>query len=678
MTVNAGTSRLRRGLFQRQTQAHWKQLLRRRSTIALVVGMSVWLLVFSRLFYLQVLKAAEYKKIAVRQHQLHIVLEAKRGIIYDRQGKELVVNLPAESFFAVPESVKDVDQVARAFEGSSGYGISQIKQNLTTRKSFVWLKRDVEKEESERIKQKKLEGVWARTETKRYYLYGDLCKELLGFTDIDNRGLAGIEYQYDQSLRGTPGEAMFQRDGHQNYYQITEYPIQKPADGKNLVLTIDMDLQSVVEQELNKGIEVTGADGGYAIFMCPRTGEILAMAYFGKDEGLPVKNRTINDCFEPGSTFKIITAAAALEENVLKPEDRVFAENGQYRLGKHIIHDVHPQGWLTFKECVVYSSNIALGKIALKVGKDRLHRYARQFGIGQKTGIDLPGEASGFLPSAKAKWSDIALANIGFGQGVSLTGLQIACAYSAVVNGGVLMKPYVVKAILDAGGDTVESFGPTPVRRAISQPTAGLLVDFMKGVVSIGSGKKAQIEGLEIGGKTGTAQKAKPGGRGYEENKYMASFVGFFPADDPQMVGLITLDSPKNVHLGGSTAAPIFKNATQRIVSMTGESILTSAAKNALSTTTAVETFPASLEEKHPRQEQRLAHRLAEPESTFAGGNLIPDVRGKTAREAIRIFALRDLRFQVKGSGIVTSQSPEPDSVVNKDSVCVVIQCQPQ
>ena len=684
MSGNVKPKRSRRQFLQRQTQARLKELIKRRSILAFVLGSLVWLLIILRLFYIQVLKSAEFKKIAINQHQLHIKLDANRGVIYDRKGKALVINLPVESFFAIPESVKNIDLIASAFSRSSNSSFTQLKQSLTTRKHFVWLKRKVEKDESQKIKERKLEGVWAKNETKRYHLYGDLAEEVLGFTDTDNRGLAGIEYEYDPYLRGKEGNAIFQMDGHQNYYQITEFPIQKPEDGKSLVLTIDMELQSIVEQELSKGIDSTKANGGYAIFMHPKTGEILAMAYCGKDDSLPVKNRAINDCFEPGSTFKIITAAAALEENIFKPEDKIFAENGKFRIGKKIIHDVHSYGWLTFKECVMYSSNIALGKIAMRLGKEKLHRYACNFGVSMKTGIDLPGEESGSIPSVKSRWSDVAIANIGFGQGVSLSPLQIACVYSAVANDGILMKPYAVKAILDDKGDTLKSFGPTPVRRVISESTAHLLVDFMKGVVTTGSGKRAQVEGVDICGKTGTAQKVKPGGKGYEENSYIASFIGFFPADDPQIVGLITLDSPKTAHLGGSTAAPVFKNASERIVSLAGESILKRVVKNILSTEP-VETSSGLIEKKLAQSDSqpvdlwnnRVDGKFFRAESTTTEDSLIPDVRGKTVREAVKILAKRDIKFMVKGSGIVVNQIPKPDSSVNKDSLYIIVECQP-
>ncbi len=644
----------------------------RRSITIFALGSLVWVLIFSRLFFIQVLKGVEYKKISCRQHKRHIKLEAKRGKIYDRGGRELAVNLPVESFFAIPESVKSADQLARAFS-STGSGYRQLKRDLGKRRNFVWLKRKAEKKESQKLKKRKLEGVWSIEETKRCYPHGDLAREVLGFTNIDNRGLAGVEFQYDVQLRGRDGEAVFQRDGHRNSYRVAEYPLLEPEDGKSLVLTIDIDLQSIVEQELEKGIELTQADGGSAVFMDPRTGEILAMAYCGKDDGLPVKNRTLSDNFEPGSTFKIITAAAALEEGILGPEDSIFAEEGEFKIGRRTIHDVKSYKWLSFKEGIVHSSNIVLAKIAAMLGKDRLYRYARNFGLGEKTGIDMPGEARGFIPSPR-RWPDLVLACIGFGQGISLTALQLVCAYSAIANDGILMKPFVVKAILDQKGKILQSTPATPVRRVVSEQTAHLLVDFMKGVVSSGSGQMAKMEGLTVGGKTGTAQKANPNGKGYLKGNYIASFIGFFPAEDPRMVGLITLDNPKKEHLGGQTAAPVFKNATERIVSLSAESILTCTAEGMLST--GMEREEGDWVAKNPPRPEPLTFDLFRDQDSD-GNVLVPDVRGMTVREAVKVFASYDLPLKLKGSGIVVRQIPQPNTPVRPDTDCL-LECEPR
>ena len=651
-----------------------------------MIGMFFWLLILSRLFYFQVLKGDEYKKIALKQHQLHIKLEANRGLIYDRNGKLLTVNLPVESFFAIPESVRNINLVARTFAGSSNSIFKRLKYYLKTDSNFVWLKRRVKKKESQRIKSRldegKPGGVWVLNETKRYYLNGEIAKDVLGFTDIDNKGLAGVEFQYDKELSGKDGKAIFQRDGRRNSYQITEYPIQKPESGKSIGLTIDIELQSIIEGELKKGVRLTGADGGSAVLMDPESGEILAMAYCGGGGKLPIKNRTISDNFEPGSTFKIVTAASALEEKILTPEDSIYAEKGKFKIGKRIIHDIKPYEWLTFKESVIFSSNIALAKIANMVGKKKIYKYARDFGMGTKTGIDLPGESKGFI-SPPDGWPDFVLSTIAFGQGISLTALQLVCAYAAVANDGVLMKPFVVKSIMDENGDTLKVFHPTEVRRVISSETASILVDFLKGVVSYGTGQKAKMEGFAIGGKTGTAQKAKPGGGGYEDNKYIASFVGFFPADDPKMVGLITLDNPKTQHLGGQTAAPVFKNTTLRILALTGEPFL-EGRENNLSKLTVYETSGKGLHEFCVLRSKEIS-TLAGEESSFdlksksliSEKIVVPDVLGMTAREAIKAFFAQKLPVKLMGSGLVTKQFPKPYTLLDEKETCL-IECSPR
>ncbi|KPL01848.1 MAG: hypothetical protein AMJ73_09710 [candidate division Zixibacteria bacterium SM1_73] len=664
---------------RRRPQSRWTKTTKRRGALVFLMGVFFWLLIFARLFYFQGLKGDEYKKIILKQHQLHIKLDADRGLIYDRNGKLLTVNLPVESFFAIPESVKNVNLVARSFAGSSKSTFERLRHHLKTENNFVWLKRRVEKKESQRIKSKlgegKLGGVWVLNETKRYYLNGDLAEDVLGFTDIDNKGLAGVELQYDQELSGEDGKAIFQRDGHRNSYHITEYPIQKPERGKSIGLTIDIELQSVIEEELKKGVLLTRADGGRAVFIDPESGEILAMAHCGKGDELPIKNRTISDNFEPGSTFKIVTAASALEEKILTPKDSIYAEKGKYRIGKRIIHDIKEYEWLTFKESVIYSSNIALAKIANMVGREKIYQYALDFGMGAKTGIDLPGESKGFISSPDG-WSDLELSTIAFGQGISLTPLQLVCAYAAVANEGVLMRPFVVKAIMDENGDTLKAFHPIQVRQVISSETASTLVDFLKGVVSYGTGQKAKTEGLAIGGKTGTAQKAKLNGRGYEDNKYIASFVGFFPADDPKMVGLITLDNPKTEHLGGQTAAPVFKNTTLRILALTGEPFL-EGRENNLSKLTVYETSSKGSSKEISTLAQKESGFDQKSKSPASDNIMVPNVLGMTAREAINAFFAKKLRVKLKGSGVVTKQIPEPYTLLDKKQLCLV-ECSPR
>jgi cell division protein FtsI (penicillin-binding protein 3) len=666
--------------FLRQPQSLWTKTAKRRGATAFLIGMSFWLLIISRLFYFQVLKEEEYKKIALKQHQLSRELEAKRGLIYDRNGQLLTVNLPAESFFAIPESVKNINTVASLPYGASGPAFRKLVRTLKTDSNFVWLKRKVDKKEGERIKSRlareKIEGVYVLNETKRYYLDEGVGKDILGFTNIDNRGLAGVELQYNQKLSGKNGEATLQRDGHRDYYQLTEYPIQEPKSGKNLVLTIDMELQSIVEEELTKGANLTGADGGSAVFMDPKSGEILALTNFRKKDGLPIKNGVISDNFEPGSTFKIVTAASALEEKILGPQDLIFAGNGKFKIAGRFVHDVKSYDWLTFRESVILSSNIALAQIATMVGKERIYKYVRNFGFGSKTKIDLPGESKGFISSPPEDWPDFVLCTIGFGQGISVTALQLVCAYAAVANDGILMKPFVVKAITDENGDTLKTFLPTQVRRVISSKTASTLVEFLKGVVSYGTGKNAKLEEVEIGGKTGTAQKAKPNERGYESNKYIASFVGFFPADDAKIVGLITLDNPKTAHLGGQTAAPIFKNTTLRILARAEEPFMEGEEKNSSQLASCQEGSDDSSTWCSSPAPKDSSLVLKSPSPT--GESLsVPNVVGMTAREAVKVLSAQNLQVKLKGSGLVTKLSLESGLPSDDKQICV-IECSPR
>ena len=491
-----------------------KSELRRRSTVLFLLAVFFTLAVLLRVFQLQVVKSAQIQKLALRQQEVCLKLEARRGVIYDRNMKILAFNLPAESFFAVPESVANKSLVANRFSALSEKSDQEIKGSLCQDgKRFVWLKRKCEKEEAEKVKSWRLKGIYVQEETKRSYPYYPLACDLIGFTNIDNKGSAGVEYQYNQFLSGKDGKGIFQKDAWGNSYQIREYPLVDPQSGKSLVLTLDLDLQAKLEEELKNSIKLTGSEAGSGILLNPNTGEILAMAYLSKENTenksseLRLKNRLVCDNFEPGSTFKIVTAAAALEKGIKKPEDSLFAEKGKFKIGKKTFHDIHEYGWLTFKDCVVLSSNIGMAKVAIEVGDENLLDYAKRLGFEERTGIDLPGEAKGLLPSSAKRWSDITTATFAIGQGISVTPLQLVCAYAAIANGGLLLKPYVVKTILDEEGKVAQEFQPTVLRRALEPKTAYLLTEFLRGVVTDGTGNTVQIEGVNIAGKTGTAEK---------------------------------------------------------------------------------------------------------------------------------------------------------------------------
>jgi cell division protein FtsI/penicillin-binding protein 2 len=671
-----------------------KSELRKRSTILFLLTVLFTLAVLLRVFQLQVVKRAQIQKLALRQQEVCLKLEAKRGVIYDRNMNILAFNLPVESFFAVPESVTNKSLVAGRFSAMSEKSDKEIKYSLCQDgKRFVWLKRKCENEEAEKVKKWRLKGVYVQEETKRSYPYFPLACDLIGFTDIDNKGSAGVEYQYNQFLSGKDGKGIFQKDAWGNSYQIREYPLVDPQSGKSLVLTLDLDLQAKLEDELKNSIKLTSSEAGSGILLNPSTGEILAMAYVSngnvenKSSELRLKNRLVCDNFEPGSTFKIVTAAAALEKGVKKPEDSLFAEKGKFKIGKKTLHDIHEYGWLSFKDCVVFSSNIGMAKVAMEVGKEDLLDYAKRLGFGEKTGIDLPGEAKGLLPSSSRKWTDLTTATFAIGQGISVTPLQLVCAYAAIANGGLLLKPYVVKAVLDKEGKIAQEFQPTVIKKSLEPKTAYLLTDFLKGVVSDGTGNTVQIEGVNIAGKTGTAEKPKVGERGYQKDKYIASFVGFFPAENPQIVGFIMLDSPKGMHYGGQTAGPAFKRMTEKIIP--SENLMV---KNKIEKPLASFAVSSRNQDSERRKSAAQATTLRkilqnEPEVLPQKGKansgsgekdlellqdreIMPDLTGSTVREAVKILSSYSISVKLQGSGRVIKQAPLPGTKLAGGETC--------
>jgi cell division protein FtsI (penicillin-binding protein 3) len=484
----------------------------------------------------------------------------------------------------------------------------------------------------------------------------------LGFVDTDRKGLAGLELYYDSKLQGDSIRRPLLRDARGNLYLVEKGEAAAHA-GQSLVATIDVNMQAVLESELSLGIEKSKAEAGTGVFLDPKTGEILAMAYIPADRSNPrltrQKNRLISDIYEPGSTFKVITAAAALEEKKFSPASLIYAEKGVFKIGKRTIHDVHKYDWLTFEDAVVKSSNIALAKIGLTVGGSGFYELAHRFGFGEKSGIDLPGEVGGWLPSEK-NWKELQLATNSYGYGVAVTPMQLACAYATVANDGIRMKPYLVKEIRDENGKTVFRALPQETERVISKETAETLRRFFSGVVDSGTGQAAQLEGISVAGKTGTAKKPDPLTHRYLPGRYVASFVGFFPADSPHVVGFISLDEPKGRYYGGEVAAPIFKKVAEKILSLLSEPLETQDVP-APSTTIMQMVSSESKKEWEPRN---------------CPGGLVPDFSGFSVRRALDEACARRLSVRVKGKGVVKEQSLPPGSRVDSTEV-LVLSCAP-
>lgn len=475
--------------------------------------------------------------------------------------------MPCDSVYAVPRQIPAAEKetIARVLEHTLKLDRAFLQDRLWRDKSFVWLARKVTPAQSRELRARNLKGIGFIKESKRSYPNGYLASQCIGFAGLDNSGLEGLELYYDRYLRGSPGWAVMLRDARSKKLNLYQQ-VSLPQDGQDIILTIDEVIQYIAERELEKAWRSSSAKGASIVVMDPWTGAILAMAncptydinFPGKADKEQMRNRAVCDLFEPGSVFKIVTASAALEEKKASEEDRIFCENGEYRVANHTLHDHRPHGWLTFREVIEQSSNIGTCKIAQGLGAQTVWRYCKLFGFGVKTGIDLPGEISGMVKDLR-HWSKTSITAVPMGQEVGVTALQLATAISAIANGGMVLKPAMVKEIRDSRGKTVKRFIPELVRTAISEETAARVKKILIGVIETGTGKLAKSSEYTAAGKTGTAQKIEPNGT-YSHSKFIASFIGFAPAQEPKIVIVVTIDEPRGAYFGGVISAPVFKN----------------------------------------------------------------------------------------------------------------------
>jgi len=520
----------------------------------------------ARLLYLQVFRHSFYSKIASGQHTVSIEIPPKRGAIYDRQMRVLAINLNCDSIFANARVIENKPRAARMLSSVLNLNYNFVYDRIAKDKSFVWIKRRVSPQESFRVKSMKIDGVEIMRESKRFYPNGDLACHALGTSNIDNVGLEGLELYYDRYLKGESGSLITQRDAKRKLLESYQREYIPPKNGLSLVLTIDEVIQHVAERELARMYEKYNAAGASIIVMDPRNGDILAFANLpdydlndiSKRSQDAVRDRAINDFFEPGSVFKIVAASALLEEKAISLDTVLYCENGEYRIGKRILHDHTPHGNLTFKEVIEKSSNIGTVKAASRLGAAKMYKYMKIFGFYDKTGIDLPGEVIG-MNRPLNKWSGVSMYAIPMGQEVTTTAIQLARAIAIIANNGYVVKPRVVKYIADEKGHPVKEFPVKTPQKAISGETATKMRGILMGVVKTGTGKKAAIEDYNVGGKTGTAQKVEPGGK-YSHDRFMASFIGFAPVEKPILAVVVCVDEPRPVYYGGDVAAPVFKN----------------------------------------------------------------------------------------------------------------------
>jgi cell division protein FtsI (penicillin-binding protein 3) len=538
--------------------------------VGTVLGVCFALMV-SRAFQLQVLEGKQLRSKAAVQYEKAFHNRSKRGTIYDRNYAEMAVSIDVASICAYPGRICSPEQTASALARALNLEQESLLEKLLSGKRFVWIKRHGDPSEVSPVRKLELDGIDFVTESRRFYPLKSLAAQVMGFCGTDGSGLEGLEFYYDSFLKGRESSRTVLRDALGRGFTAKGSSTEgKPVH--NLILTIDKNIQYIAEQALSEGAKEFWAKSGMALVIVPRTGAILAMAHvprfnpnaFGQYEPWLWRNRAITDSFEPGSTFKIFLAAAALESGLCEPGSEFYCEEGAYRIGKNIVHDVHPYAALSLQDILKYSSNIGAAKVGEKVGPAYLYHRLKEFGLGERLDVDCPGETRGSLFPVGG-WSEIDAVAICFGQGVSVSALQLAAAVSALANDGLLMKPYLVQGMTDVHGRVVKSFQPTTLRQVISSENTWRLTRMMERTVEKGgTGVRAALRGYKVAGKTGTAQKADPEGGGYTTDKYIASFVGFVPAENPEIVVLVVIDEPRKHHYGGMVAAPVFRRIVRK------------------------------------------------------------------------------------------------------------------
>ncbi len=539
--------------------------IRQRIIIVQILIIAAIFLLGAKSFDIQIFKAKDLTKKAENDYSRYITVKGERGQIFDRKMNKLATSIDAISITACPRKIDNPGTTAKKLSTILNIDKKDLQQTLSTNNMFAWVKRRVSPDQARQIKKLNLQGIYFENDSKRFYPNKNLAAQIIGFTGNENSGLEGLEFKYNSVLEGSALKMRIKQDGNGGILHLDKEQ-KTHLKGNSIVLTIDKKIQFLSEQTLKKTVKTHRAKSGMALVMRPQTGEILSIAHFPEfnpnnfkiyDNTL-YRNRAVTDAFEPGSAMKVFTAAAALEKG-FAPKSIFFCENGTYKIGSFTIHDTHPYAWLSMNQIIKLSSNIGSAKIAQTIGEKTLHNYLVDFGFGNKTKIASPGETSGRLIPHN-KWSKIDTGAISFGQGVSVSAIQLLNGISAIANSGKLMKPMLIKKVVSSNGETLRTYKPQTIRRVISEKSA-LQVKNMMGLVveDDGTGIKAAIKGYSICGKTGTAQKALKNQKGYSKNRYISVFAGFAPKKNPELAILVVIDEPRNGYYGGDVAAPAFK-----------------------------------------------------------------------------------------------------------------------
>ncbi len=653
--------------------------------LAAVLGVAFVGLI-GRLAYLQVIRHEEYLRIADSQHAKTVPLKPKRGPILDRSGQVLATSSLAESLFLLPARVDDPARLAARLAPIIGERPDELTRRIGAARRFTYLKRKLPPPVAQAARDLKEPALGFVEESLRLYPNRELAAHVVGFEGLDGHGLGGIEQAWDRELAGQEGQALVERDALGREVTAAPLVLKAPRPGRGVVLTLDATLQYIAEKEIDAAWRRTRSKAAMAVAMDPRTGEVLAIAIrptfnpnrFAGATDDERRNRAVTDPFEPGSTFKVILAAAALEEGVARPTDRIYGELGKIKVATATIHDWKPWGWLTFAEVLANSSNVGTIKVGLQLGKERYYKHITAFGFGIPTGVGLPGESRGQLRGPD-RWSGLSLATISIGQEISVTALQMVSAFAAVANGGRLMQPQIIRAVLGEDGHEVQGFEPKVIRQAITPQTAQTLARMMAGVVSNGTGHNAAIAGYEVGGKTGTAQKMDPATRRYSRAPGVLSFVGVVPMEDPRLVMLVMLDEPKNEKWGSEAAAPIFSaigREALRYMHVPAQGVTPVQIVRTESGPVS-DTPPLSTGPERPGATDRAAGADGErpaaverADESEPGATPMPALAGLSLRQALEALSPLDVQLEVEGRGIVTAQAPAPGAPVAPGATC--------
>ncbi|HMG37510.1 MAG TPA: penicillin-binding protein [Blastocatellia bacterium] len=621
---------------------------------------------------------------AERQQQATIDLSPMRGVIFDRNGSELARSVEVKSLYASPSDIGDPEVVADKLSAILDIDRDALFDRLTSQRVLVAVKRKLTDREYRLIEQSGIQGLRFFDEMKRYYVAGSTAAHVLGFVDIDEKGSGGIELAYDRLIRGRGGRLQLDVDALKKSY---DHSFEQAQPGANVTLTIDTLIQHYAELALATAVHSSHARGGTIVMIRPQTGEILALASYptfnpnqiSESSEETRSNRAVENLFEPGSIFKLVTYSAALEEQVVRPDSRIECD-GQIKVFNQVVHD-GVRGVLTASQALAKSSNVAAIKIAMQLGNDRLSNYIERFGFGRKTGLELPAESRG-LVRPLGEWTPTSVAAVPIGHEVGVTAVQAAAAFACIANGGEWIQPHIVSRVTTASGEVLDE-PMAERRRVVSEKTASTLKSMLEGVVLRGTGKAAQLSGYRAAGKTGTAQKINENTGRYSQTHYFASFAGFAPVASPEIACVVSIDDPVGAHHGGDVAAPVFARVVSDALRLMGvppddqpESTLVAGDLKVYEMRSLIKEndFARAAREIDARPVLEVASVVGERNaaSNDRGEVMVPDLVGRGMREAIAICAARGLRLEASGDGVVAEQSPRPGVSVSRDAICTV------